>query len=113
MNYINLNEMRKLAGLPLKEDYDAKKTSTEAMALVKKLKGQFDVSVDDKTNSDGSITITLNNGSLAPESEAGNPNILTAKNLSKAVDDLFREYRAKGWMFSQPVRGSFTIGVAQ
>lgn len=113
MNYINLNEMRKLAGIPLKEDYDPKKTSTEAMALVKKLKGQFGVSVDDKTNSDGSITITLNNGSLSPESEASNENVLTAKNLSKAIDNLFRDYRAKGWMFSQPVRGSFTIGVTK
>ena len=106
-----LNEARKIAGLPLKEDYDKQKTNTEASALVKTLKSQFNVNVDNKTNDDGSVTITLNNGSLAPESEGSNPNVLTPKNLSAAIDGQYRDYRSKGWYFSQPVKASFTIGV--
>lgn len=110
---MNLNEMRKIAGIPLKEDYDQKKTSTEGFALIKMLKSQFHVEVDYKNNDDGSMTITLNNGNMSPESEAGNPNVLTPKNLSKAIDAPFREWRQKGWYFGQPVKGAFTIGVKE
>lgn len=93
------------------EEYDGRKTNTEAQSLIRALKDQFNVDVDTKNNRDGTITITLNNGQLAPESEGRNPNVITAKNLSKAIDQPFRDYRAKGWAFSQPVKGSFTIGV--
>ena len=108
---MNLNEMRKIAGIPLKEDYDPKKTGTEAAMLVKQLKAQFHVDVDSKSNNDGSITITVNNGQFAANSEGSNPNVVTAKNLSAAIDKPFRDYRQKGWFFSQPAKGSFTIGV--
>ena len=108
---MTLNEARKIAGLPLKEEYDQKKTSAEGMALVKMLKNQFHVEVDYKQNDDGSMTITVNNGSLAPDSQGDNPNVVTAKTLSAAIDKPFREYRQKGWYFGQPTKGAFTIGV--
>lgn len=107
-----LNEALKIAGLPLKEEYDPQKTAKEASILIKALKDQFHVSVDDTTNKDGSVTITLNNGSLASDSESSNASVLTPKNLSKAIDGPFRAFRQKGWYFSQPTKGSFTIGVA-
>lgn len=95
----------------LREEFDAGKTSNEASKLIKALKNQFHVNIDDKTNRDGSITITLNNGQLASSSEDRNPNAITPKNLSKAIDDPYRTWRQKGWFFSQPVKGSFTVGV--
>lgn len=109
---MNLNEMRKIAGIPLKEDFDPKQTSTEANKLVASLKSQFSVPVDTKTNDDGSMTITVNNGNGAANGADGNsPNVVTAKTLSDAIDKPFRDFRAKGWTFTQPVKYAFTIGV--
>ena len=109
---MNLNEMRKIAGIPLKEDFDPKQTAVEAAKLIKMLKGQFPVPIDDKTNDDGSVTITLNNGKGSPNgSDANNSNVVTAKTLSAAIDKPFREFRAKGWAFTQPQNYAFTIGV--
>lgn len=108
-----LNEALKAAGLPLREEFDPAKTSAEARALAKALKDQFSVPVDLKNNKDGSITITVNNGHLAPESEGSNPHVFTPKNLSKVIEEPYRAYRQKGWAFSQPVKGTFTIGVKE
>lgn len=95
----------------INEAYDERKTGTEAAMLIKQLKAKFHVDVDSKTNDDGSITITVNNGQFAANSEGSNPNVVTPKNLSAAIDKPFRDYRQKGWLFSQPAKGSFTIGV--
>jgi hypothetical protein len=35
----------------------------------------------------------------------------TVENISKAIDPFFRMFREKGWVFTQPFRGAFTIGV--
>jgi hypothetical protein len=111
---MNLNEMRKIAGIPLKEDFDKNQSVGEASKLVKLLKDQFSVPVDSKINSDGSVTITVNNGNGADHSKEGsNPNVVTPQNLSKAIDKPFRDFRAKGWSFTQPVKYSFTVGVPE
>lgn len=35
----------------------------------------------------------------------------TLENISKAIDPFYRMFREKGWVFTQPFRGAFTIGV--
>jgi hypothetical protein len=35
----------------------------------------------------------------------------TVENISKAIDPFYRMFREKGWVFTQPFRGAFTIGV--
>ena len=109
---MTLNELFKIAGIPLKEEYDAKKTNVEAETLSKLLKAQFHVPVDYRSNDDGSIAFTINNGYVVND-DKGNAGIVSVKNLSNAIDKTFREFRQKGWFFSQPAKGEFTIGVSQ
>ena len=55
---------------------------------------------------DGGYTITILNGRLPSGSEGASP-----RNISDAIDKDFRDFRAKGWVFTQPMGGSFRIGV--
>ncbi|WP_407304005.1 hypothetical protein [Acinetobacter sp.] len=103
----SIQEAKLAVGLSLNEDFDPQRTQREAQALMKALKDQFNVPVESQTNKDGSISITVNNGQGASETEGNNPHVVTPKNLSKAIDAKFREFRQKGWFFSQPVRNEF------
>lgn len=55
---------------------------------------------------DGGYTITILNGRLPSGSEGASP-----RNISDAIDKDFRDFRAKGWVFTQPMGGSFRIAV--
>lgn len=64
-----------------------------------------DVSVrEDKE--DGGYTITILNGRLPSGSEGASP-----RNISDAIDKDFRDFRAKGWVFTQPIGGEFRVAV--
>lgn len=66
-----------------------------------------DVSVrEDKE--DGGYTITILNGKL-PSNSAGEG--ATPRNISDAIDKDFRDFRAKGWVFTQPIGGEFRVAV--
>ena len=55
---------------------------------------------------DGGYTITILNGRLPSGSEGASP-----RNISDAIDKDFRDFRAKGWVFTQPQGGSFRVAV--
>lgn len=110
----------KLASLfesrPLPE-YDAAKTYKEALRIEKLIKDHFHVSSDlnqmfrdDKEFGKGAVTMTFNNGKFAPDERAAE-HVFTAKAFNKVIDADYRAFRQKGWLFTQPVGASFTIGV--
>lgn len=92
------------------DDVDTTATSQYAQKISNAIKSAFHVPVNSR-NDRGFIVLTINNGSLAPEEQGNNPSVITAKNLSKVLDPFVQEFRKKGWTFTQPVRGSFSIGV--
>lgn len=91
-------------------EYDRSKTRAQASKIADAIKKQFGVDVEEKTGSDGSVELICNKGSIAQDSSS-NPNSFTAKNFNKFVDAAFREFREKGWLFTQPQSGKFTIGL--
>lgn len=86
--------------------YDAKLTGQAAEAMSAMLAKAMNVNADVKQNEDGSATITINNGRLEADSGTASP-----KHLSDLIDKSFRAYREKGWTFTQPQSGKFTIGI--
>jgi hypothetical protein len=92
--------------------YDPQATQKEAERLEKLIKDQFHVKVETQSNKDGSITLTVNNGHMTMDDD-NNPAVLSVTNFSKAIDKDYYDFRKKGWYFSQPAKGSFTIGVPQ
>lgn len=117
---LSLFEALKAAGiLPppfvLTEDssFDRRQTQEKSRDIVDALKARFNVDVETTVNKNGSITIKVNGGNVAPDREGSNPNVVTARNLSAAIDKPYRDFRAKGWYFSQPARGEFTVGVPE
>ena len=92
------------------DDVDSAATTQYAQKISNAIKSTFHVSVNSQ-NDRGFVVLTVNNGSLAPEEQGDNPSVITAKNLSKVLDPFMQEFRKKGWTFTQPVRGSFSIGV--
>lgn len=110
----------KLASLfesrPLPE-YDAQKTYKEAQRLEALIKKQFHVNIeldqnfkDNGSFGKGAVTITANNNHFAPDSKA-DAGVFTSKAFNAAIDKDYREFRQKGWLFTQPVGAVFTIGV--
>lgn len=59
-------------------------------------------------DADGYVEFEILKGRL-PEHQDGAG--ASAKNISAAIEDDFREFRKKNWDFTQPVGGVFTIGV--
>lgn len=90
--------------------FDRAQTEQQVNILANKIKGQFHVSVDTKFNRDGSITVICNGDNLADGNDQ-NPGVFNVKNFNAIIDADFRGFRAKGWAFTQPVGGTFTIGV--
>ena len=86
--------------------YDTAMTSKAAEAMSAMLAKEMNVNVDVKQNEDGSATLTVNNGHLSTDSGTASP-----KHLSALIDKSFRAYREKGWTFTQPQSGRFTIGI--
>jgi hypothetical protein len=89
-------------------EFDRAASEKAAAPVVSALKKQFDV--DYSINKDGSVTVVVNGGSVAPH-DAGNKNVASAKNVSAVIDRFFKAYREKGVTFTQPVSNKFTIGV--
>lgn len=69
--------------------------------------GLSDSDVELKQDKDGSVEITILKGKLP----AGSVDGATPKNISAVIDDDYYEYRRQGNTFSQPVSGTFTIGI--
>ena len=88
--------------------YDASLTGQAAEAMSAMLSKEMNVSVDVKQNQDGSATLTVNNGRLEADSGTASP-----KRLGELIDKSFRAYREKGWTFTQPQSGRFTIGIPE
>lgn len=64
-----------------------------------------------KQDEDGYVEFTILKGRVV-EHEDGVGGA-SAKNVSAVIDKDFREFRRKGYEFTQPVKGSFTIGVPE
>lgn len=71
--------------------------------------GLTDTDVAFHTESDGSIEIEILKGKIVTSGIEG----ATAKNISAAIDSFYNEQRRLGNLFSQPVSGSFSIGVKE
>ncbi len=92
---------------------DQKATRKEADRIVAQIKKHFNVSVDVSIDKDGYAKITVNNGQLPDNKHSDNEAVVTAKNLGKVIDKEYYDFRNKGWIFTQPVNGEFTIGVTE
>lgn len=90
-------------------EYDKSKTRAAADKIEAAIKQQFNVNVEQKNGSDGTIELICNNGKFA-DSDQGSGSF-TAKNFNKFIDAAFKDGRAKGWTFTQPVAGKFSIGI--
>lgn len=88
-----------------KSQKEAARIKSELVASSKLGLTDSDVTVrEDKK--DGGYTITILNGNLPSGSEGASP-----RNISDVINKDFREFRAKGWVFTQPMGGSFRIAV--
>lgn len=71
--------------------------------------GLTDADVEVKEDKeDGGFTITILKGKL-PDHVAGEG--ASAKNISAVIDKDYEDFRRKGWVFTQPMGGSFRIAV--
>ena len=89
--------------------FSASATYKAAEAMAAMLKREMDVKADiSQDRVTGACTITMNNGRLEVDSSNASPKI-----FNKLIEKDFREYRSKGWIFTQPSSGSFTIGIPE
>lgn len=89
--------------------FDKQKTLVTANAVIAALKKTFNVEFDDTWSDANGVTIKYTPGQSGAHSD--NQYVLSPQNLSKVIDPFFRDYRSKGWTFTQPSGGSFSIGV--
>jgi len=92
------------------DQVDQARTKEFADKIAAKIKEQFNVKVE-ITNDNGFTSLKVNNGYLAPEDTGSNPHVISVKNLSSAIEPFYSDFRKKGWTFTQPAGGKFSIGV--
>lgn len=77
-------------------------------ALIKcNMCGLTDADVTLKQESSGEVEVTILKGKVVTTGTQG----ATAKNISGAIDNLYKKARSEGNVFTQPVSGSFTVAV--
>ena len=91
------------------DQVDRELTASYAAKIVDAIKARFAVPVNVSTKNNFTV-ITVNNGHMNM-ADGGNSAVLTPKGLSDVIEPWWNEFRKKGWTFSQPVSGSFSIGV--
>lgn len=72
--------------------------------------GLADGDITLKQDSDGYVEITILKGRIVPHEDGVGASV---KNVSAVIDKDFTEFRKKGWVFTQPQGGSFSIGVPE
>lgn len=72
--------------------------------------GLSDGDIELKQDADGYVEITILKGRTVDYEEDVGAHV---KNISKVTNPDFREFRRKGWTFTQSVGGSFSIGVPE
>lgn len=72
--------------------------------------GLADGDVTLKQDADGYVEVTILKGRAVPHEDGVGA---SAKNVSSVIDKDFTEFRKKGWTFTQPQGGSFSIGVPE
>jgi len=82
-------------------------------------------SFEGKWNQDGTVTISKRKdrrwaddvhremGRSLNDPDLLRPGACTSANMHKAIDQYFDMFRSKGWIFTQPVAGQFTIGATK
>lgn len=63
-----------------------------------------------KQDEDGNVEFTILKGRVVEHEDGVGASV---KNVSDVIDKDFREFRNKGWTFTQPVKGSFSVGVPE
>lgn len=92
---------------------DARKTWQFAEKIKKEIENVTSANVEIKQNKSSSedagvVNFVVNGGVLVPNSEQVGA---TAKNIDKAIDSYFRNFRQRGWIFSQRVGAEFSIAI--
>jgi hypothetical protein len=92
-------------------DYDSQATTKVANKLQAILDKKFSGYFEWKNQSNGAVVFKQTIQS-SPH-DASNEYVLSPQNLSKVISPIMDTFRQKGWIFSQPSGGEFTIAVPQ
>lgn len=83
------------------------KSEAAAKPVIAAIKAKFNVDVDTRWTDEGLVV----SYKVVTGSDGDNPYVMSPQNLSKVIDPFFKQYRDKGWTFTQPSGGKFMIAV--
>lgn len=90
---------------------DQRATQAAAQPVLDALEHAFPGYISSHWDKTGYLVVTLSGNPQDSRAHADNPNVMSPQNVSKVIDPFFRDFRSKGWTFTQPQNGSFMLGV--